>query len=135
MLAARTCTPVSLIPEVSVYWRPLHNKRNLFDRVRSVSRQTFGPAKIHIPRAPALGLLLEQPQFGSYNSRVAESNAEARRRFASELTEGPEDTSAKDGSASFKHKIEFEHRRDVIEVFKRDYIYAAMRVEEAKNRM
>jgi tRNA U38,U39,U40 pseudouridine synthase TruA len=29
-----------------------------------------GPDGMHIPKAPALGLLLEQPRFGSYNDRV-----------------------------------------------------------------
>ncbi|ORX37055.1 pseudouridine synthase [Kockovaella imperatae] len=48
MLACRTNSPASLIPE------------------------TFGPKTIHIPKAPPLGLLLEAPQFGSYNSRVKE---------------------------------------------------------------
>ena len=101
-------------------------------------RQTFGPAKIHIPRAPALGLLLDQPQFGSYNSRTEESNAEIRRRAASKIAEGPEDDSeanATDGSATLRLKIDFERHRRLIDEFKRDYIYAAMRAEEAKNRM
>ncbi|WVQ73440.1 tRNA pseudouridine(38-40) synthase [Cryptococcus sp. DSM 104548] len=46
MLACRTGSPPSLLPE------------------------TFGPKKIHIPKAPPLGLLLEAPQFGVYNERI-----------------------------------------------------------------
>lgn len=46
ILACRTGTPPSLIPA------------------------TFGPQRIHIPKAPPLGLLLEQPQFKTYNQRV-----------------------------------------------------------------
>ncbi|KLT42722.1 pseudouridine synthase [Cutaneotrichosporon oleaginosum] len=46
ILACRTGTPPSLIPE------------------------TFGPKRIHIPKAPPLGLLLEQPQFKVYNERT-----------------------------------------------------------------
>lgn len=50
ILAVRSCTPPSLIPE------------------------TFGPSRIHIPKAPGLGLLLDEPQFFEYNKRVVESN-------------------------------------------------------------
>ncbi|KAF8001288.1 hypothetical protein HF325_003789 [Metschnikowia pulcherrima] len=32
----------------------------------------FGPAKINIPKAPALGLLLECPVYETYNERLAE---------------------------------------------------------------
>ncbi|WVW85112.1 tRNA pseudouridine(38-40) synthase [Kwoniella bestiolae CBS 10118] len=46
MLACRTASPPSLIPE------------------------TFGPKRIHVPKAPPLGLLLEAPQFGVYNTRI-----------------------------------------------------------------
>lgn len=46
MLACRTGSPSSLLPE------------------------TFGPKKIHIPKAPPLGLLLQQPQFKIYNDRL-----------------------------------------------------------------
>lgn len=45
ILCCRTGTPPSILPE------------------------TFGPKRIHIPKAPPLGLLLEQPQFKVYNER------------------------------------------------------------------
>jgi len=48
ILACRTGTPPALIPE------------------------TFGPKRIHIPKAPPLGLLLEAPQFGMYNTRIGQ---------------------------------------------------------------
>lgn len=51
ILAVRTSTPASLVAE------------------------TFGPSRIHIPKAPALGLILLGPQYEEYNKRVAESNA------------------------------------------------------------
>lgn len=50
ILAIRTSTPPSLIPE------------------------TFGPSRIHTPKAPALGLLLLEPQYVEYNKRLVESN-------------------------------------------------------------
>ncbi|WVR06656.1 tRNA pseudouridine(38-40) synthase [Kwoniella sp. DSM 27419] len=46
MLACRTASPPSLLQE------------------------TFGPKRIHVPKAPPLGLLLEAPQFGVYNNRI-----------------------------------------------------------------
>jgi tRNA pseudouridine38-40 synthase len=46
MLACRTASPPSLILE------------------------TFGPKRIHVPKAPPLGLLLQQPQFKTYNERI-----------------------------------------------------------------
>lgn len=51
ILAVRTATPPSLIPE------------------------TFGPSRIHIPKAPALGLLLLEPQYQEYNKRINEANS------------------------------------------------------------
>lgn len=35
-----------------------------------IMRESFGPATISIPKAPALGLLLERPVFESYNQRA-----------------------------------------------------------------
>lgn len=47
MLSVRTGTPLSLLPK------------------------TFEAEKINIPKAPALGLLLERPVFKLYNERIA----------------------------------------------------------------
>ncbi|CAJ0759662.1 16880_t:CDS:2, partial [Entrophospora sp. SA101] len=49
VMVARTMTPLSLIPK------------------------TFGATKINIPKAPALGLLLENPVFSSYNKRAKDN--------------------------------------------------------------
>lgn len=51
ILALRSGTPSSLVPE------------------------TFGPSRIHIPKAPGLGLLLVAPHYVEYNKRVADANA------------------------------------------------------------
>ncbi|KAF8299298.1 tRNA pseudouridine synthase [Clavulina sp. PMI_390] len=127
MLVARTSTPATLIPE------------------------TFGPSRIHIPRAPALGLLLEQPRFSSYNTKTEQSNAQIQKQqseapAAIDIDEAqPEaegagkkpSTNVNDvagiGGATIKEPIDFEPHRETIEVFKRDHIYAAMRAEEASN--
>lgn len=34
-------------------------------------RESYGPARLSIPKAPGLGLLLERPMFGSYNEKTA----------------------------------------------------------------
>lgn len=37
----------------------------------SLISKTFGPEKLNIPKAPALGLLLERPIFETYNKRIS----------------------------------------------------------------
>ncbi|CAE6431986.1 unnamed protein product [Rhizoctonia solani] len=82
ILASRTGTPAaSLIP------------------------QTFNPPKLLIPKAPALGLLLQEPRFGTYNKHVLEEN---------ELAAG-------------------RGQGDRIDAFKHAYIYSRIRAEEAKH--
>lgn len=70
---------------------------------------------------------------------MVESNAEIRKRAASkaseDLEEDGESSKAKDSSATLKDEINFERYRGLIDEFKRDYIYAAMRAEEAQNRV
>ncbi|GAA6014026.1 hypothetical protein JCM10207_000210 [Rhodosporidiobolus poonsookiae] len=51
ILAIRSGTPSSLVPE------------------------TFGPSRIHVPKAPGLGLLLVEPQYIEYNKRVLSANS------------------------------------------------------------
>lgn len=50
ILSVRAAVPASLVPE------------------------TFGPSRIHVPKAPGLGLLLIEPQYIEYNKRVGEAN-------------------------------------------------------------
>ena len=83
ILATRTATPTSLIPEC------------------------FGPRQIHVPKAPALGLLLEQPIFESHNANVKKG-----------MFEG-----AKEG-------IDFGKYKDEMEAFKLREIYERLREEE-----
>ncbi|CEG71386.1 Putative tRNA pseudouridine synthase [Rhizopus microsporus] len=77
MLIARTETPVSLI------------------------QQTFGEKRINIPKAPALGLLLERPVFDVYNDKLLQK------------------TSKED-----RIKIDFDVHKDKIEAFKQEWIYS-----------
>ncbi|KAG8873846.1 tRNA pseudouridine synthase 1 [Tulasnella sp. 331] len=102
ILACRTGTPTRLIPE------------------------TFGPRRINVPMAPALGLLLEQPVFQTYNEIVTRENAALLLR--PNLT--PEDVAAK-----VRPPIEFEAHQQQIDAFKVRYIYERMREEEQEKSM
>ncbi|KAJ9116956.1 hypothetical protein QFC22_004614 [Naganishia vaughanmartiniae] len=86
VLAARTKTPASLIPK------------------------TFGPEQIHVPKAPALGLLLEQPRFKTYNDTAA---------FKSQQN-----------NVEHNHPLEFETLKDEIFAFKLKHIYERLRRDE-----
>jgi tRNA pseudouridine38-40 synthase len=83
LLTVRTSTPPTLIPEA------------------------FGPSRIHIPKAPPLGLLLEQPLFGSYNTNVSKGSFTAA-----------------------QEKIDFEQYRKEMDAFKLREIYERLREEE-----
>ena len=66
-----------------------------------------GPKRIHIPKAPPLGLLLEAPQFKTYNDRV------------------------KSQGGDFEHDIvDYAPHAEMIMAFKIKYIYEKLRLEE-----
>lgn len=67
----------------------------------------IGKDGLHIPKAPALGLLLEQPRFGSYNERVT-------------------------GSVAGHEPISFEPFEKVMHDFKVKWIYERLRMDEEK---
>ncbi len=56
VLLGRTNAPSSLVPEM------------------------FGPARVHVPKAPGLGLLLENPLFEVYNTRIASTNRKLEKK-------------------------------------------------------
>nr|ODN89350.1 tRNA pseudouridine(38-40) synthase [Cryptococcus depauperatus CBS 7855] len=85
MLACRTGSPPSLLPE------------------------TFGPKKIHVPKAPPLGLLLEAPQFGVYNDRI---------------------TRKLNGITEHRDPVNFGLYQDEMYAFKVKWIYEMLRKEE-----
>ena len=63
----------------------------------AVIAETYGPARIAIPKAPALGLLLERPVFDNYNKKAS--------------------------AGADKETLEFSKYDDQIEPFKREHIY------------
>ncbi|KZW01266.1 pseudouridine synthase [Exidia glandulosa HHB12029] len=82
VLVTRTSTPPTIIDEL------------------------YGPQKVHVPQAPALGLLLEYPLFESYNKRVEDAPDRA--------------------------PIDFEVHRAQLETFKEEKIYSEIREREAE---
>lgn len=84
MLITRTETPISLIED------------------------TFESPRINIPKAPALGLLLERPIFNVYNSKMLSK--------ANQIERG---------------EVDFENFKDNIETFKKEWIYT--KIFEAEN--
>jgi len=105
ILAARTRTSPGLIPK------------------------TYERARIHIPKAPALGLLLEQPQFRMYNRKVEESNQRIATKKGSEHVG---DRLNESGNDLIRDRIDFEKHREAIDEFKVRMIYSRMREEEGK---
>jgi tRNA pseudouridine38-40 synthase len=101
MLACRTNTPKSLIAETYGKLLPLYPGASW----------RLGPKRIHIPKAPPLGLLLESPQFRTYNNRI-ESN----------IYGGPDD----------RDKVEFTPYADQMQEFKVKHIYEKLREDELK---
>ncbi|CAO1621695.1 unnamed protein product [Sympodiomycopsis kandeliae] len=46
-------------------------------------KETFNSVKIHVPKAPALGLLLNSPQFEGYNQKVGQHNNQLKNQLKS----------------------------------------------------
>lgn len=128
IMVVRTRTPPALIPE------------------------TFGPARINIPKAPALGLLLEQPLFESYNRKLAGHNAQITGRTASnnKVTSAVPpsesspprtpasaineiDESQEDAQDFFKEPIMYNSIEEKVTNFKKEVIVKGMHDEEAKD--
>ena len=109
--------------------------------------------RLHIPKAPALGLLLEEPLFDSYNRRLSAANAAFEEQVASIIGKaGTKQTGTSSPSASavdppldaksteklnmarsaVRSLLSFAPFETQIEEFKQEYIYADMRGKEEK---
>lgn len=81
-------------------------------------RETFNPTKIHVPKAPALGLLLNSPVFGGYNSKVKQHNARLASQVSNKkLTQEQYDEQSRE-EISFDSPI-----KEKMEAFRDEYIY------------
>ncbi|KAI7856226.1 pseudouridine synthase [Circinella umbellata] len=76
-----------------------------------IIENAFGSDRINIPKAPALGLLLERPIFGSYNRHAKDEKKQQ---------------AVRDG-------IDFDVYKDTIDAFKREWIYKKIFEEEREN--
>ncbi|KAJ7066326.1 pseudouridine synthase [Mycena amicta] len=80
--------------------------------------ELYGPRDVFIPKMPALGLLLEQPIFDSYNTRVGNANEQ--------LKEGEADN-------DYRPPVDFEKHKAEMEAFKEEWIYRNMRMVEERD--
>ncbi|KAF7307477.1 PseudoU-synth-1 domain-containing protein [Mycena indigotica] len=78
--------------------------------------ELYGPRDVFIPKMPALGLLLEQPIFDSYNTRVAKANEKV-----------------KEDDPDHRPPIKFDRHRPEMEAFKEQWIYKNMRTVEERD--
>jgi tRNA pseudouridine38-40 synthase len=82
----------------------------------TIINEMCGPQKVIVPRAPALGLLLEYPVFEKYNSRMQDIS----------------DGVALDDNL-YRPPIEFDQYSTTIEDFKTEFIYRNMREQESRD--
>jgi len=82
----------------------------------SVITELYKDSDVFIPKMPSLGLLLEEPIFASYNTRMNTVNK-----------------SVKPDSPDYRPAIDFELYRSQIEEFKNQFIYKNMRETEDRN--
>lgn len=91
----------------------------------SLIAETYGPSRIHIPKAPALGLVLIGPQYNEYNRRIDESNKKMAQLRSSgkiedkELADGTKDPVGVEGALL-----------DKVNEFKTQRLYKPMRERE-----
>lgn len=90
--------------------------------------ETFGPAKIHTPKAPALGLLLEYPLFDGYNRRIISSNQQVEKKKRTvqtkpNLSEAKREEEITKLDTSVRELIRFDQHEGAMEAFKKKFIY------------
>jgi tRNA pseudouridine38-40 synthase len=108
ILVTRSRTPASLIPEA------------------------FGPSKIHVPKSPSLGLLLEKPIFETYNGRVEDANKQMDALAARKSKKSLPPSAATDGEDFVKKdKLDYGPEFEVqVDKFKQQFIYDKLYAEE-----
>ena len=96
----------------------------------SLVSQAFGPARIHVPKAPGLGLLLVEPHFGGYNVKVANNNERIDRMIAQRSSASkPVPENAEGGK---REPVDFHEFQERMDTFKQTYIYDEIhRTEDA----
>ena len=84
--------------------------------------------RVRIPKSPALGLLLEEPVFESYNRKITTANTKWKDAASSGGKETEDDG---DHAQNFlREPIDFDKHKSAIEEFKSKFIYETMRTTE-----
>lgn len=86
----------------------------------SLVTSVYASNRVNIPKAPALGLLLEEPLFDTYNKKIS-SESTAKKVPTSEATQ--------------RDPINFAAHNEKIEEFKQKFIYDKMRQTEQEEAM
>lgn len=94
----------------------------------SLVENLYTSTRVRIPKAPALGLLLEEPVFEGYNKKITTANA----KWKDAATAGGKDQEEDNEHAQnfIREPMDFSKFKDEIEKFKDDHIYAALLKQE-----
>lgn len=98
---------------------------------KTVIKSSFLRQKVIIPKAPALGLLLEQPRFGGYNQRVQKLSGQQITVAGEEVSRSNRGEVARTLNAALP-QIDFAPYADEIHAFKLKEIYEQLRSEEER---
>lgn len=109
VLGARMGTHPQLLSDVRINYLALRMS------MLNSALQLYGQRTVFVPKMPALGLLLEEPLFDSYNQRMTVINE----RF-------------KPTDPDYRPLIDFNQHRDKMDAFKEEFIYKTMRQVEDK---
>lgn len=94
---------------------------------KSLVGETFGPARVHVPKAPGLGLLLEEPFFTGYNIKVSNTNERVDKHIAAiraKADKGADLTKAiADASHGRREMVDYDAFRPRMNAFKQRFIY------------
>ena len=106
--------------------------------------------RLNVPKAPALGLLLEQPQFESYNRKIRTQNQQVEKRIKKDQdaksassaatdqtpskssTQQPADD-AEDEVNAIRDPVEYTSLEEEVERFKREIVFKNMHEEEERD--
>lgn len=97
----------------------------------SLVSKLYESTRIRVPKAPALGLMLEEPVYESYNKKVAVANAKWKDVAPQGKGKGAEAEDDVEHQSNFiRDPMDFSKFKDPIEEFKNKYIYEAMVKQE-----
>lgn len=101
---------------------------------KSLINETYGPARIHVPKAPGLGLLLEEPFFAGYNIKVSNSNARAEKQIQTLRSKGEafDSPAVVQATSGIREAVDYDAFHDRMDAFKQQYIYNEIYRTEAE---